>query len=431
MTLPKGWAEAMLGEIADTKLGKMLDAAKNKGEPVPYLRNINVRWGSFDLSNLLEMKVTPPEFDELAVRDGDLFVCEGGEPGRAAVWRQGQQRIVFQKALHRVRTLDGIEPDYVARFLAHAAANNTFADLLTGTTIKHLPQVALQRISLNVPPAGEQRRIVAKLDALTARLARARAELDRVPVLASRLRRNAASKVLATAGACQVRFADVLDYKGGSQPPKSTFHAEPAEGRVRLLQIRDFASDKKAVYITDNGKWPRCTADDIMIGRYGASVGKVLTGKSGAYNVALVKMIFDRSAIHPRFLFHWLNSSTFQDRLKEISRSAQDGFNKDDLADLPFPRLPLAHQIEIAGGVEAAFAGADRLEAEAARARALLDRLESAILARAFQGELVPQDPCDEPASVLLARIRARRAAEPRAKRGRKFADVQNTAAVA
>ena len=70
----------------------------------------------------------------------------------------------------------------------------------------------------------------------------------------------------------------------------------------------------------------------------------------------------------------------------------------------------------------ATFTRADRLEAEAARARALLDRLEAAILARAFRGELVPQDPEDEPASVLLERIRARRAAAPKAKRARRTA---------
>jgi type I restriction enzyme S subunit len=70
--------------------------------------------------------------------------------------------------------------------------------------------------------------------------------------------------------------------------------------------------------------------------------------------------------------------------------------------------------------VDTAFARADRLEAEAARARALLDRLEGAILARAFRGELVPQDPNDEPADVLLERILTRRAAAPKPKRRRK-----------
>jgi len=72
---------------------------------------------------------------------------------------------------------------------------------------------------------------------------------------------------------------------------------------------------------------------------------------------------------------------------------------------------PIEEQQEIVRFVHATFTHADRLEAEATRARTLLDRLESAILAKAFRGELVPQDPNDEPASVLLERIRTQRAA--------------------
>jgi type I restriction enzyme S subunit len=69
--------------------------------------------------------------------------------------------------------------------------------------------------------------------------------------------------------------------------------------------------------------------------------------------------------------------------------------------------------------IDVAFSRADHLDAEEAHARALLDRLESAILAKAFRGELVPQDPSDEPASVLLARIREERAAQPKGLRKR------------
>jgi len=81
---------------------------------------------------------------------------------------------------------------------------------------------------------------------------------------------------------------------------------------------------------------------------------------------------------------------------------------------------PIVEQREIVRRVQASLARACRLEAEAKKALALIDRLEAAILAKAFRGELVPQDPNDEPASVLLERIRARRAAEPKAKRGRR-----------
>src|SRR5690606_27867880 len=100
--------------------------------------------------------------------------------------------------------------------------------------------------------------------------------------------------------------------------------------------------------------------------------------------------------------------------------TAVPSVRRGDVAALRLPLPPLAAQEKIVRKIQAAFARADRLEAEAARARALLDRLEAAILARAFRGELVPQDPADEPASALLERIRAQRAAAPKPKRGRK-----------
>ncbi len=90
------------------------------------------------------------------------------------------------------------------------------------------------------------------------------------------------------------------------------------------------------------------------------------------------------------------------------------------LKELPIPVPSGSEQEQLLARIDAAFARADRLEAEAARARALLDRLEAAILAKAFRGELVPQDPADEPAAVLLDRIRAQRATAPAAKRGRR-----------
>jgi type I restriction enzyme, S subunit len=84
--LPLTWAWVNVGSVAAARLGKMLDKAKNKGTPRPYLRNINVRWFDFDLSDLLEMPFEETEIAEFTLRAGDVLICEGGEPGRAAVW---------------------------------------------------------------------------------------------------------------------------------------------------------------------------------------------------------------------------------------------------------------------------------------------------------------------------------------------------------
>lgn len=72
------WKKAKLGDIADMCLGKMLDKEKNKGEFQPYLANINVRWGDFDLTNLNEMRFEEDENERYGLQYGDLVVCEGG-----------------------------------------------------------------------------------------------------------------------------------------------------------------------------------------------------------------------------------------------------------------------------------------------------------------------------------------------------------------
>src|SRR5437016_5413185 len=101
-----------VGSVADMRLGKMLDQAKNVGTPTQYLRNVNVRWFSFELVDLFEMRATQQDKGEFSIKDGDLLVCEGGEPGRCAVWNLGSNDLIFQKAIHRIRLKDKISPHW-------------------------------------------------------------------------------------------------------------------------------------------------------------------------------------------------------------------------------------------------------------------------------------------------------------------------------
>lgn len=92
----EGWVDKKVSEIAKHSLGKMLDKAKNKGELQPYLRNINVRWFSFNLSDLLQMPFLPTEMEKYTAAKGDVLICEGGYPGRAAIWNEDYS-IFFRK----------------------------------------------------------------------------------------------------------------------------------------------------------------------------------------------------------------------------------------------------------------------------------------------------------------------------------------------
>jgi type I restriction enzyme S subunit len=148
-----------------------------------------------------------------------------------------------------------------------------------------------------------------------------------------------------------VPFTEVCDIQGGTQPPKSEWKSIKSEGYIRMLQIRDFTQpDKiKIEYVKDNGKVKKCEADDILIGRYGASVGKILTGLSGAYNVAIVKTIPDLNRLDRGYLLYFLKSLYFQSYILGVGmRAAQAGFNKSDLKRLQIPLPPLTTQKKIA-----------------------------------------------------------------------------------
>ena len=154
--VPDGWTLARLGSIAEADLGKMLDAAKNKGFPRPYLRNINVRWGAFDLTDLLEMRIQDEEVERYSIQKGDLVVCEGGESGRCAIW-EAETAVFFQKALHRVRP-HLVLSEYLFFVINAYTLLGLTEQYFTGTTIKHLTGQSLKALLIPVPPIQEQER---------------------------------------------------------------------------------------------------------------------------------------------------------------------------------------------------------------------------------------------------------------------------------
>jgi len=127
--LPDGWGWANFRNIyAEASLGKMLDKQKNTGDLKPYLRNKSVRWGSFDLSDISEMRFESDEYERYGLDAGDLVICEGGEPGRCAIWKTQNAEMRIQKALHRVRFFkDTINGNYVLSFISYSALNGHLA----------------------------------------------------------------------------------------------------------------------------------------------------------------------------------------------------------------------------------------------------------------------------------------------------------------
>lgn len=148
----------------------MLDEKKNKGEFEPYLANINVRWGGFDLSNLNKMRFEESEQDRYGLKFGDLVVCEGGEPGRCAIWKDRVPGMKIQKALHRIRINGNYSNEFVYYRLLLAGRNDELGKHFIGSTIKHLTGIGLKQVEFLFPMLEEQKKIAAVLSALDAKI---------------------------------------------------------------------------------------------------------------------------------------------------------------------------------------------------------------------------------------------------------------------
>ena len=153
------WEKVKLGDVTDSCLGKMLDQVKNKGEYQPYLANVDVRWGSFNLENLSLMRFEASEQERYGLKYGDLVICEGGEPGRCAIWKDQIPGMKIQKALHRVRVHDCLDYRYLYYWFLLAGKTGELEQYFTGATIKHMPGEKLKSVVITKPPIEVQRKI--------------------------------------------------------------------------------------------------------------------------------------------------------------------------------------------------------------------------------------------------------------------------------
>lgn len=163
--IPAHWQWVPFGSICQHQLGKMLNTSKTTGVRRKYLRTANVgQQGRFDLSNVKEMLIPEEEIDKYNVLPGDLFVNEGGDVGKSAIWRaEDGKDFAFQNHLHRLRPLGGIKSEYLQLVLQQARNSGAISAASAGVTIQNFSARTLRSLACPLPPVQEQEDIIERV----------------------------------------------------------------------------------------------------------------------------------------------------------------------------------------------------------------------------------------------------------------------------
>ena len=284
-------------------------------------------------------------------RNGDTIMAritpclENGKTAKVAVLDDGEvgfgstEYIVF-------RAKDGIDEDFIYYLVCSPFVREPAIKSMVGSSGRQRVQTdVVQNLEIMVPDYEEQKRISGILKSLDDKMV-ANTEVNKnLQEQAQSLYENLIADDQAST---LVSLADLMDYAGGSQPPASEFIFEEREGYVRFVQIRDYDNDSHITYIPVSSRNKLCEEHDIMIARYGASLGRICAGINGAYNVALAK-VFPKQPHYREFLRCYLSSRTFYEGINNRGgRSAQAGFNQSDINSflLAVPSDEKLHQFE-------------------------------------------------------------------------------------
>ena len=400
--IPENWEWTTIEDIAESNIGLTYKPTDICGNGVPVYRSNNIQNRRICLKELV--RVNTNILEKQYLQEGDLLICA----------RNGSRNLVGKCAI-----IDNLnEPTSFGAFMAvcRSALNpwifqilnseyfNTYLDDSNSTAINQVTQKMLLAFQLPIPPAAEQERIISKLkqwyeyiDEIEDRKIELESYIKQTkskildlaisgklvsqdpndePAIELLKRINPGFKPCDNSHYENLPFEipsnwvwashnDILEISGGAQPPKSEFSEVMKPGYIRLYQIRDYGEKPIPIYIPLSTASKTTVKGDILLARYGGSLGKVFIAEDGAYNVAMAKVIFCYPEIlNRKFVYYYYLSSIYQNKLRSISRTAQAGFNSGDFEDMYFPLPPLNEQERIVDAISSIWEMIDMITAE-------------------------------------------------------------------
>nr|WP_270566300.1 restriction endonuclease subunit S [Bacteroides stercoris] len=407
--MPGSWVWCTLGDLAFYKKGPF-GSSLTKAMFVP---KSNDTYKVYEQKNAIQKDntlgsyfITKEKYDSLigfAIQPYDIIVSCAGTIGETYVLPQNSQEGIINQALMLIRLYSREIEQFYLLYFDFILKEEAYKES-KGTAIKNIPPFdVLKGFHIPLPPISEQQRILKEIehwfslidiiergkDDLQTTIKQAKSKIldlaihgklvpqDPNDEPASELlkRINPKAEVTCDNGHSE-KFPyeipeswvwcghnSILDISGGAQPSKNYFETKPKPNYIRLYQIRDYGESPVPVYIPINLASKQTKKGDILLARYGGSLGKVFHAEQGAYNVAMAKVIFKfENLIYKEFAYYYYLSDLYQGKLKEISRTAQAGFNSTDFNDMYFPLPPLAEQQRIVQKIEELFSVLDNIQ---------------------------------------------------------------------
>ncbi len=400
--VPSGWVWTIINEVGNIVTGgtPQKDIKEYYGGSIPFYKPNDLEQGINTLTAADHLSILGFEQSRKLPINSVLVTCIGATIGKTGrILKEGTCNQQINAVIHN----QSINPLYLYYILVSEYFQHLIRSNASATTLPILNKSNFSKLRIPLPPLSEQQRIVEEIERwfkLIDIIEQGKADLQttikqaknkilelaihgklvpqdpndepasellkRINPKAQITCDNEHSRKLPYNWSC-VSHNSIIELSGGSQPPKRKFISKPTKGYIRLFQIRDYGKNPLPVYIPNVDAVKQTHKGDILLARYGGSLGKVFIAENGAYNVAMTKVIFKQpQLIDKMFAFFYYHSRVYQDKLKEISRTAQAGFNSGDFEDLYFPLPPLAEQKRIVRKIEDLFTLINIIEMELA-----------------------------------------------------------------
>ena len=390
----------------------------------PYLRVANVFEDRIDATDVMEMDFNPEEFERYRLRPGDVLLNEGQSPqflGRPAIYHGDPPDVAFTNSLLRFRAGPAVTPEWALIVFRHHMHSGRFArESRITTNIAHLSATRLKSVEFPVPPLHEQKRIVDALEQHGAAATRTSAALNGLRRQARALQASVARQFLPVDGETTVAIGDIAMVGSGATPARTNglyydggtvpWLTSGDLNQRRVVRARQFVTEK-ALNETSVRMWP---ADTLLVAMYGEGQTRGrcarLTFPATTNQACAGIVLREGSPVTVDFLHAFLEANYHRSRHLSAG-GVQPNLTLGLVKAIQVPVRPVSTQEAAVQRYEAVVEG---LAVVAPNIGALAKRTEAlwrSLLRSAFTGGLVESDPLDEPAELLLRRIREDRAA--------------------